>query len=280
MNINEQKEKADALRKMHDRTRILVLPNAWDAASARIFEAAGFKAIATTSAGVANAVGYPDGEIIPRDEMVTMVRWIARSVAVPVTADMEAGFGREAREVAETVRMIIDAGAIGMNLEDTVHGAARQLYDLPAAVARIRAAREAADQARVPIVLNARTDVFIRGIGEQPTRFAHAVERLNAYREAGADCLYPIGFFDAETIARLVKAVNGPINVMGMEGTPPVAELERMGVARVSTASGPARVAMMATRRVAQELARSGSFDVMGGAMSPQEANGLFPRRG
>src|SRR5437667_12202076 len=110
MNINEQKEKAEAFRKMHDRTRILVLPNAWDAASARIFEAAGFKAIATTSAGVANAVGYPDGEIIPRDDMVTMVRRIARSVEVPVTADMEAGFGREAKDVAETVRLIINAG--------------------------------------------------------------------------------------------------------------------------------------------------------------------------
>jgi 2-methylisocitrate lyase-like PEP mutase family enzyme len=280
MDLSAQIQKAESFRRMHDRQRILLLPNAWDAGSARVFEQAGFKAIATTSAGVSRCVGYPDGQVIPRDEMVTMVRWIARAVRIPVTADMESGFGRDATEIAETVRMVIAAGAVGINLEDTVHGEGRKLYELPEAVERVRAAREAADAAGVPIVINARTDVYLVGIGEKSTRFEHAVRRLNAYREAGADCLYPMGIFDVETIERLAKAVNGPINVMGLPGVPPAAELERLGVARVSTASGPARVALTATRRVAEQLMRDGSFEIFGGdTMSGQDANALFAKR-
>jgi 2-methylisocitrate lyase-like PEP mutase family enzyme len=275
-----QRAKAEAFRQMHDRSRILLLPNAWDAASARIFEAAGFSAVATTSAGVAYTAGYPDGEAIPRDDMVTIVRWIARSVQVPVTADIESGFGSSPREVGDTVRMVIEAGAVGINLEDTIHGAARQLYDLPLAVERVRAARAAAEAAGVPIVINGRTDVFLLGIGEKASRFEHAVRRLNAYREAGADCLYPMGYFDSQTIAALVKAIDGPINVMGVPGMPPVAELQRLGVARVSTASGPARIAMTATRKLAAELSRNGIFDLFGGdTMTHQTANELMVRR-
>jgi 2-methylisocitrate lyase-like PEP mutase family enzyme len=265
---------------MHDRSRILVLPNAWDAMSARIFEAAGFKAIATTSAGVSYAVGYPDGELIPRDEMIAAVARIARCVEVPVTADMESGFGQTPDDVAETVRLVINAGAVGVNLEDTIHGAGRTLHEIAVAAERIRSARVAAQAAGVPIVINARTDVYLLGIGEKVARFDQAVSRLNAYRAAGADCLYAMGYLDAETIGRLVKAVNGPLNVIGVPGMPPVAELERLGVARVSTASGPTRVAMTATRKSADELMRTGSFDVFGGdTMSHPDANALMVRR-
>jgi 2-methylisocitrate lyase-like PEP mutase family enzyme len=280
MNLEAQKSKAEAFRTMHQRKPILVLPNAWDGASARIFEDAGFRAIATTSAGVSYTAGYADGQMIPRNDMVTIVKWIAHSVDVPVTADMESGFGSGANDVAETVRMVIGTGAVGMNLEDTVHGGERRLYELPLAIERVRAAREAANKSGVPLVINARTDVFLLGIGEKSARFDHAVQRLNAYREAGADCLYPMGFFDTDTIGRLVKAVNGPINIMGLPGAPPVAELERLGVARVSTASGPARVSMTATRKIAAELHRTGTFDVFGGdTMSHQDANALMAKR-
>jgi 2-methylisocitrate lyase-like PEP mutase family enzyme len=276
-----QRVKAEAFLRMHDRSQILLLPNAWDAASARIFEDAGFSAVATTSAGVSYTAGYPDGEAIPLEDMVTIVRWIARAVAFPVTADIESGFGSSPREVGETVRMVIEAGAVGVNLEDTVHGAEhgtdRQLYDLPIAVERIRAARDAAEAAGVPIVINGRTDVFLLGIGEKASRFEHAVRRLNAYREAGADCLYPIGYLDPETIASLVKAINGPINVIGVPGTPPVSELQKLGVARVSTASGPARIAMTATRKLATDLVRNGNFEIFGGdPMTHQAANSLM----
>jgi 2-methylisocitrate lyase-like PEP mutase family enzyme len=273
--------KAEAFRQMHDRRRILVLPNAWDAASARIFEDAGFSAVATTSAGVSYTAGYPDGEAIPRGDMVTIVRWIARSVAIPVTADIESGFGGSPPEVSETVRMVIEAGAVGINLEDTVHGFERRLYDLPLAVERIRAARAAAETAGVPIVINGRTDVYLSGIGDKASRFDHAVRRLNAYREAGADCLFPIGYLDSQTIAAMAKAINGPINVIGVPGTPSVAELQTLGVARVSTASGPARIAMTATHKVAAELVRKGTFDVFAGdTMTHQAANALMSRKG
>ncbi|MBV8055495.1 MAG: isocitrate lyase/phosphoenolpyruvate mutase family protein [Deltaproteobacteria bacterium] len=276
-----QKAKAEAFRRMHDRSHILLLPNAWDAASARIFEDAGFSAVATTSAGVSYTAGYPDGEAIPRDDMVTIVRWVARSVRIPVTADIESGFGSGPREVGDTVRMVIEAGAVGINLEDTVHGgehgSGRQLYDLPLAAERIRAARAAAEAAGVPIVINGRTDVYLLGIGEKASRFEHAVRRLNAYREAGADCLYPIGYLDPQTIAALVEAIDGPVNVIGVPGTPPVAELQKLGVARVSTASGPARVAMTATHKLAAELARDGTFDIFSGdIMTHQAANELI----
>jgi len=280
MDLDALCKKADAVRGMHERSRILVLPNAWDAMSARIFEAAGFKAIATTSAGVSYAVGYPDGELIPRDEMIAAVARIARCVEVPVTADMESGFGQTPDDVAETVRLVINAGAVGVNLEDTIHGAGRTLHDIAVAAERIRSARVAAQAAGVPIVINARTDVYLLGIGEKVARFDQAVSRLNAYRAAGADCLYAMGYLDAETIGRLVKAVNGPLNVIGVPGMPPVAELERLGVARVSTASGPTRVAMTATRKSADELMRTGSFDVFGGdTMSHPDANALMVRR-
>jgi 2-methylisocitrate lyase-like PEP mutase family enzyme len=283
MASQDQSTKAEAFRRMHDRGRILVLPNAWDAASARIFEEARFSAIATTSAGVSYTAGYPDGEAIPREDMVRIVRWIAHSVRVPVTADIESGFGTSPGEVGETVRMVIDAGAVGINLEDTVHsaglGAERQLYDLPLAVERIRAARAAAEAAGVPIVINGRTDVYLLGIGEKSSRMEHAVRRLNAFREAGADCLYPIGYLDADTIAALVKAINGPVNVIGVPATPSIAELQSLGVARVSTASGPARIAMTATHKLASELARNGTFDIFGGdTMTHQAANALMTR--
>jgi 2-methylisocitrate lyase-like PEP mutase family enzyme len=284
MDILHQRAKAEAFRRMHDRSRILVLPNAWDAASARIFEEAGFGAIATTSAGVSYTAGYSDGENIPREDMLTIVRWIARSVDVPVTADIESGFGRGPREVGETVRMVIEAGAVGINLEDTEHaaddGGGRQLYDLPSAVERISAARAAAEATGVPIVINGRTDVYLLGIGDKASRFEHAERRLNAYREAGSDCLYPIGYLDAQTIAALVKAIDGPINVIGMPGMPAVAELQRFGVARVSTASGPARIAMTATRKLATELARQGVFEIFGGdTITHQAANALMTRK-
>jgi 2-methylisocitrate lyase-like PEP mutase family enzyme len=280
MDLDAQCKRAEAFRHMHDRNRILVLPNAWDAMSARIFEAAGFKAIATTSAGVSYSIGYPDGELVPRDEMIAAIARIARCVDVPVTADMESGFARDPNDIAETVKLVIEAGAVGINLEDTVHGASRTLYEIPAAIERIRSARAAADAVGVPLVINARTDVYLLGVGEKSERFDHAVSRLNAYSEAGADCLYAMGYFDAETIGRLVKAVDRPLNVMGLPGTPPVAELERLGVARVSTASGPARVAITATRKAALELLRGGRFEVFGGdTMSHQEANSLMDKR-
>ena len=233
MNRDTQRAKAEAFRAMHDRSRILVLPNAWDAMSARVIEEAGARAIATTSAGVAFSVGYPDGEAIPRDEMIAAIARIARVMTIPVSADIESGFAQDAREVAETVRRVIDAGAVGINLEDQVHDGI-SLYDLEDAVDRVRAAREAADSAGVPIVINARTDVYLLGIGEPDTRFAHAIRRANAYRKAGADCLFLPAVARRADIERIVPALDGPLNLLAFPGIPTIPELESLGVARLS----------------------------------------------
>jgi 2-methylisocitrate lyase-like PEP mutase family enzyme len=258
--------KTEILRKLHQGPRILVLTNAWDVASARIFEETGFPAIATSSAGVANSLGYPDIERIPRDEMIWMVKRIARAVSVPVTADVEAGYG----DPVGTARAVLDAGAAGMNLEDSaVDGS---LADLQAQVRIIEKVRAAAD-----IVINARTDVYLFGVGDAATRFERTVERLNAYRKAGADSLFAPGVRDAETIGRLAKAVNGPLNILATAGAPSIGELERLGVRRVSLGSGPMRASMGLTQRIAKELKERGTFASMTeGALQYKEANELF----
>jgi 2-methylisocitrate lyase-like PEP mutase family enzyme len=260
--------KAEILRKLHHGPRMLVLPNAWDVASARIFEAAGFPAIATSSAGVANALGYPDGEKIPRDEMIWIVKRVARAVSVPVTADMEAGYG----DPVGTARAVMDAGGVGMNLEDSSSDDFTKLADLQAQVRIIEKIRAATD-----IVLNARTDVYLFGIGDEATRFDRTVERLNAYHNAGADSLFAPGIRDADTIGRLAKAVTGPLNILATDGAPPIAEMERLGVRRVSVGSGPMRASMGLTQRIAKELKEHGTFASMtDGAMPYKEANELF----
>ncbi len=201
MDLAIQAEKAATFRKRHDGSRILVLPNAWDVASARLLEAAGFAALATTSAGVAWVLGYPDGERIPRDVMLDAVRRIVGRVSVPVTADMVAGFGPSPEHTAQTVHAVIAAGAVGLNLEDSTGDPSTPLVDMTLQVERIQAARAAATADGVPVVINARTDVFLAAVGAEATRIDHAVRRANAYRKAGADCLFVPGVQDSPTIA-------------------------------------------------------------------------------
>jgi 2-methylisocitrate lyase-like PEP mutase family enzyme len=260
MSVATQIQKAAAFRELHDGKRILVLPNAWDAVSARIFEEAGFPAVATTSAGVAWTLGYPDGEHVDRTKMVAAVGRIALSVAVPVTADIEAGFGNTPPEVAETVKEVIAAGAVGINLEDSDKGQDKALIAVEAAVAKIQAARAAADRTGVPLVINARTDVYLAAIGEPAERFDHAVRRANAYRAAGADCLFVPAVRDGDTIGRLVRALDGPLNILAGPGCPLTAELQSLGVCRLSVGSGPMTAALTLVRRIAEELKATGTF--------------------
>jgi len=275
-----QKAKAVLLRKLHHGPRILVLPNAWDAASARVFEDAGFPAIATTSSGVSAALGYADGENTPRDEMVAAINRIARSVAVPVSADIEAGYGPKPKDVAATIKAVIAAGAVGINLEDSTHDPQRPLREIDEQVERIRAARAAGLAAGVPLVINARVDVYVRHVGEESERLEHTARRAEAYLAAGADCIFPILATGDATIAALVRAINGPINIMvAGSGVPPIAKLQRLGVARVSFGSGPMRASMGLTRRIAEELLARGTYSTMlRAAMPGAEANRLFPR--
>jgi 2-methylisocitrate lyase-like PEP mutase family enzyme len=272
-----QAELARQFLALHDGRKTLVLPNAWDVASARIFEEAGFPAIGTSSAGIANALGYPDGEKISRGEMLTVVYHIVEAVGIPVTADMEAGYGAKPEEVAETAQEVLAAGAVGMNLEDFVHDKPDALADVSLQQEKIRAVVEASARACVPFVLNARTDIFLAGMGALETRLARTIERLNAYRDAGAQCLFAPGVKDKEIIAQLASRVRGPLNILAIAGTPPVAELEKLGVARVSVGSGPMRATLGLIARIARQLREEGSFSQMtDGAMSYVDANRLF----
>jgi 2-methylisocitrate lyase-like PEP mutase family enzyme len=273
--MDSRADKAMQFRERHRGPGVLVLPNAWDVASARVFEEAGFPAIATTSAGIAFSLGYPDGQRIPRDEMFARIARIARAVQVPVTADIEAGYGSTPEHAASATRELIHAGAIGINLEDASGDPDQPLIGLPLAVEKIAAARGAAAELRVPVVVNARTDVYLRG-GDPGTQYAEALRRLIAYRDAGADCAFAPGLKDAETIARLVKDVQCPLNILAVPGTPPIPELERLGIARVSLGSGPMRATLGLLRRMAEELKRTGTYSALDGAVPYAEVNKML----
>jgi 2-methylisocitrate lyase-like PEP mutase family enzyme len=262
--------KPEKLRALHQGPEILVLPNAWDCASARIFEELAFPAIATTSAGVAFSLGYADGQNIPAKEMLAAVARIARCVDVPVTADLEGGYG----DIAETASALLESGAVGLNLEDILGQGPESLASIDEQVKRIAAVRQSG-----PVVINARTDLYLLQIGDDATRFDRACERLKAYRDAGADCFFIPGIVTEDLIARFVEALQFPINILAVAGTPPVARLKELGVARISVGSGMMRSAMGHTRRIAESLRTTGKFDKMiEGSIPFAEANSMFSR--
>jgi 2-methylisocitrate lyase-like PEP mutase family enzyme len=261
MGSSDQVALANAFLKMHQSPPALLLPNAWDAVSARLFEESGFRAVATTSGGLAWALGYPDGEGAPWAEVVAATRRIVRVVNVPVSADIEAGFGVTPADVFSNVREMIAAGVVGINIEDSDLRAKGMLRPIGDSVERIRAARRAANESGVPIVLNARTDVFHHNIGEAKDRPAEALARARAYLEAGADCIFLFGRPELEVVAELAKSIKAPVNIVGRAGMSRMAELERLGIARVSTASGPSMAALSTVRNVARALYETRQFD-------------------
>lgn len=276
MNSEDQRARAAALRELHRGPKILVLPNAWDCVSARLFELAGFPAIATTSGGIAATLGYPDGEHIPPSEMLQMVRRIAATVSIPVTADLEAGYGTSPQEVAKTIREAIACGAAGANIEDG-RGPTRPLASIAQQVDIIKAIREAASACDSPFVLNARVDLFLRETGGEDERFSRAVERAVAYRNAGADCIFPIGLNDGDSIARFVRETNCPVNIMAGHGAPAIPELEKMGVRRVTFGTGTMRAVLPFIRKMANDLQAAGGSDLLDQQeFSHATVNGLF----
>ena len=253
-------EKVRAFGEMHRPGASLLLPNAWDAWSARLFEEAGFGAIGTTSGGIAYARGYQDGQHIGRDEMVGEIARIVAVVDVPVTADIEAGYGPAPADVAETVRRVVGVGAVGVNLEDATGDPAAPLFPVPAQVDRLRAAREAAERAGMPLVINARVDTYLARVGESEGRFDETVRRGTAYLEAGADCVFVPVMVDPPTVEALVRAIPGPLNVMAMPGAPTAPELFALGVRRVSIGTAATLAAMGLVREIARELREQGSY--------------------
>ena len=247
--------------------------------SARQFEAAGFGAIATTSGGLAWALGFPDGERAPWPEVVAATARIVRVVRVPVTADIEAGYGETPEQVGARVAEILQAGVVGFNLEDGAPSPDRPVRAIEDASSRIRAARAAANAAGVPAVINARTDLYLKNIGDPESRLAETVRRAKAYLAAGADCIYPFGLTDVGTIARLTQALEGvPVNIVARPDTS-LPELERVGVARVSIASGATLTVMSLIKQIGEELYVSRRFDVLKHSISRPEVQKLFEPR-
>jgi 2-methylisocitrate lyase-like PEP mutase family enzyme len=245
-------KKTSLFRQLHEGPSILVLPNAWDVASAKIFSALAFPAIATTSSGIANCLGYADGENISLDEMLFMIKRIVNALDVPVTADIEAGYTNDTNELSRTIASVIGLGVVGINLEDSF--GSNELVDVDLQMEKLRAVRDTASSLGADLFINARVDVYLRGVGEHQERFRNTIDRAHAYKAAGADCIFIPGVADERMIGSLVKNIPGPINILAVANTPPTDVLEKLGVARVSTGSGPVRACATLTRRIGLEL--------------------------
>jgi len=273
-----QTERAARFRRLHEHGP-LVLPNAWDAASARVIELAGAPAIGTTSAGISWAHGRRDGHGLRREEMLEAIRRIVEAVHVPVTADIEGGYGSgSVDDVAETVRAVVELGVVGINLEDASGDPTTPLLAPEVQAERIRAARDAAAAAGGGLFINARTDIYLAQVGEPGSRLDATIERANLYLAAGADGVFVPGVTDADTIAALARAIDGPLNVMWLPGAPGVQDLGRLGVARVSVGPAIALAALAATRQAARELLERGTYGALGLGLAFGEVDGMFTR--
>jgi len=263
-----------AFRALHAGPAILVMPNAWDVASARIYEEAGFPAVATSSAGLANSLGFRDGNELDVDLHLATLERIVGALGVPLSADVESGYAADAAALATFIARLAATGVAGYNLEDTV--AERDLFPLDEASARVRAARAAAPD----LFLNARTDIYLGGFGPESTRFDATVERLRAFAGAGADGLFVPGVADAETIARIAAAVPLPLNVLAGPKTPDAPALQELGVRRVSVGSWPMRRTLGVLREIAHELRETGTFSfTRDSIVTYAEANALIAPR-
>ena len=273
-------ERALRFRALHAARAPLVLPNAWDVPSARTFEDAGFSAMATSSAGIMVSRGYPDGERMPLPELVEAVERIASRLRIPLSADVVAGYGTTPAAVGRTVRRMLQAGAVGVNLEDH-NPASGKLFPLEVQLQRIRAGLRAGEEYGVPLVLNARTDALKHAPGGESARFEEAIRRAEAYRDAGADCVYPMGLTERSAIRDFVKAVRCPVNVMVRQGLPPLRELARLGVKRVSFGPSASYATFGLLQRASREVLTRGTFrTLVEGAITFDELNLLAePRR-
>lgn len=249
--VTDLAAQADTLRRLHHGPEPLLLPNVWDVATARAVADTGFPVIATSSRAIADSLGFPDTDAMPVEVVFAAVSRISAAVDVPVTADLEAGYGLPA---AVLVQRLIDAGAVGCNLEDTDHHGPDALVPVEAQMEWLRAVREASTTAQVAIVINARTDVFLHASGSPESKLSEALRRGRAYIEAGADCVYPIGLIDADAIGTFVRELKAPVNIWLRPDRCPIETLTRLGVARISLASGLFRLAMAEVQRTLDAL--------------------------
>lgn len=273
----DQLARAQQFRALHRGPGTLVLGSVWDPASAVIFQREGFKALGTSSAGIAYAHGLPDGEVMALAHMIDAVGSIAGAVDIPVSADLESGFGDEPAAIASACLRAAEAGAVGVNLEDASPGAPTELLDLERQCEVIRAVRRAADRAGAPLFINARTDGFWLNLWDPAKRLRESIARGQAYVAAGADGVFVPGALEPDVIAKLADAINAPLNILAMPGCPAVGTLEALGVRRLSQGSGPARAALGLAQRTARELLDKGEYSSFHqGAIGYRDANLLF----
>jgi 2-methylisocitrate lyase-like PEP mutase family enzyme len=274
---NIQKEKAEMFLKYHQDKEILVLLNSWDIGSSKLIEACGYKAIATTSMGIAASLGYPDSQVIKLSEMIEVITGIVKSVQVPVTVDIEAGYGKNLNEIIDSVKKIISTGIVGINIEDSID-LSPELIEETEFCERISAIRALSDSLGFHLVINTRTDSFYTSSGSEREKLTESIKRGNKYREAGADCIFVQPVWDKETISTLVKEINAPINILSnpanAAGLPPsVRELQDLGVARLSMGSSLMKATLALIKKVADELSEKGTYNILSDTLTPfQEA--------
>jgi len=268
-----QKEKAEKFLKFHQEKEILVLLNSWDTGSSKLIEACGYKAIATTSMGIAASLGYPDSQVIQLSEMIGVIKGIVAGVQVPVTVDIEAGYGKNLNEIIDTVKKIISTGIVGINIEDSID-LNPVLIDELEFCERISAIRALSDSLGFHLVINARTDSFYTSTGSPYEKLAESIKRGNKYREAGADCIFIQPVWEKETISTLVKEINSPINILSNPGNgaglpPTVRELQELGVARLSMGSSLMKATLSLIKKVADELSEKGTYNILSDTLTP-----------
>ena len=280
MTVTEaQKKKAEDFRAMHQEGSILVLPNVWDVASAKIYQNEGFKAIATTSAGISASLGYPDGQRMSLQDNLSVVQRIARNTPLPVSADIEAGYGQSTEDVVHAAKAAIRAGAVGINLEDSTGNSEDPLFEIPTMVSRIAGIRTMARQIGIRLFINLRTDVILLAQEINDHKMAQTFERAHAYQQAGADGIFVPDFdnLTKDRITQLVENIDLPLNLIAGRGKPSLQEFEALGVSRVTFGPKAMRATFSLVKAMAQELKDCGTYQLMNEyAINYSEVNSWF----
>ncbi len=274
MITNTQYEKAKRFVALHRQNKMFVLPNAWDAASAVIFEKQGFPAVATSSAGIAYALGQPDGQVISFKMLLQIVETIAKRISIPLSVDFERGYSEKPEEVKENARKLLEAGAVGFNIEDGLSDGT--LSSLSLQLEKIQALVELKKELKMDFVINARTCTYWLGIGDDSTMLQTALERGNAFADAGANCVFVPGAMDRNTVQKLVNGIHCPVNIILNNKFHNFKELDSLGVRRLSVGSGPVRLIYNQTIKMAEDLANSNIDSILQNSFSYAKANEYF----
>jgi len=275
MITTEQKQRAKEFQALHHNKEMLILPNAWNAGSAKVFEKEGFKAVATTSAGIAFAMGYADGEIIDIEDLCLLSEQITRRISIPLSVDLERGYSNNPQEVKENVRKILETGAVGINLEDGRPDG--KLDDLCLQLEKIKAIAELKKELELPFVINARTCAYWLNAGNEKKKLSIAAERCNAFLEAGADCVFVPGLLQKETLVELLANIIGPLNAIANPVYHDFKEMELLGVSRLSLGSGPVRAMFSNLIQTSKEIIENADISsLLNHDFSYAEANKYF----